>query len=46
MRGRSILGIAYELAGKGSPSGFYILGFFSLLAIMLTGFDGAYALPA
>jgi hypothetical protein len=38
--------IAHELAGKGSPSGSYLLGFFALVAIMLTGFTGAYAMPA
>jgi hypothetical protein len=46
--GSSINGswIAHELAGKGSPSGSYLLAFFSLLTIMLTGFQGAYAMPA
>lgn len=38
--------IAHELAGNGSPSGSYLLGFFSLVTIILTGFQGAYALPA
>jgi len=38
--------IAHELAGKGSPSGSYLLGFFALVTIMLTDFTGAYALPA
>lgn len=37
---------AQELAGKGSPSGFYVLEFFALVTIMLTGFDGPYATPA
>lgn len=37
--------IAQELAGKGTASGSYLLGFFSLVTIMLTGFQGAYALP-
>lgn len=37
--------IAHELAGKGSPSGSYLLAFFSLVTIMLTGFQGPYALP-
>jgi len=38
--------IAHELAGKGTPSGFYVLGFFGLVTIMLTGFQGPYSLPA
>ena len=38
--------VAQELAGQGSPSGFYVLEFFALVTIMLTGFDGAYATPA
>lgn len=38
--------IAHELAGKGSPSGSYLLGFFGLVTIMLTGLQGPYALPA
>jgi hypothetical protein len=38
--------IAHEIAGRGSPSGSYLLGFFSLVTIVLTGFQGAYALPA
>lgn len=38
--------IARELDGKGSPSGSYLLAFFSLLTIMLTGFEGAYSMPA
>ena len=29
--------IAYELAGKGSPPGFYLLGFFGVITIFLTG---------
>jgi hypothetical protein len=29
--------IVYELAGKGSPPGFYPLGFFGLVTIVLTG---------
>ena len=37
--------LAQELAGNGSPSGTYVLGFFDLLTIALTGFQGAYALP-
>jgi hypothetical protein len=35
--------IAYELAGKGSPPGFYVLGFFGVLTIMITGVDSPYA---
>lgn len=38
--------IAHELAGKGSPAGFYLLIFFGLVTIVLTGLQGAYALPA
>jgi hypothetical protein len=29
--------VAYELAGKGSPPGFYPLGFFGIVTIVLTG---------
>jgi hypothetical protein len=38
--------IAHELAGEGSASGSYLLGFFALVTIMLTGLRGAYAMPA
>jgi hypothetical protein len=38
--------IAHELAGKGTPSGSYLLGFFALVTIVLTGVQGAYAMPA
>lgn len=38
--------IAQELAGKGTPSGFYLLEFFGFVTIMLTGFQGAYAMPS
>jgi hypothetical protein len=38
--------IAHELAGKGSPPGFYVLGFFGLITIILTGFQGPYSMPA
>lgn len=38
--------IAQELAGNGTPSGFYVLEFFGLVTIMLTGFQGAYAMPS
>jgi hypothetical protein len=33
--------IAYELAGKGSPPGFYPLGFFAIVTIVLTGLQSA-----
>jgi hypothetical protein len=36
----------YELAGKGTPPGYYILAFFGFVAIVLTGFQSAYAMPA
>lgn len=38
--------IAQELAGKGSPAGTYVLCFFAIVTIMLTGLTGAHALPA
>ena len=38
--------IAYELAGKGSPPGFYVLAFFGILTIVLTGFQTPYAILA
>ena len=38
--------IAYELAGKGSPPGFYVLAFFGVLTIVLTGVQTPYALLA
>ena len=38
--------ISQELAGKGSPPGFYVLEFFGLVTIVLTGVQGAYATPA
>lgn len=38
--------IAQELAGKGTPAGFYLLGFFGIVTIMLTGPEGVYATPA
>lgn len=31
--------IAYELAGQGTPAGHYLLAFFGLVTIVLTGFD-------
>jgi hypothetical protein len=38
--------LAWELAGKGTPPGFYLLCFFGLITIMLTGFEPPHALPA
>jgi hypothetical protein len=38
--------IAYELAGKGSPPGFYLLGFFAFMTIFLTGLQSPYSKPA
>ncbi len=38
--------LAWELAGKGTPPGSYVLAFFGILTIMLTGFESTYALPA
>ncbi|MEO6114031.1 MAG: hypothetical protein ABIP07_06260 [Sphingomicrobium sp.] len=38
--------LAWELAGKGTPPGYYLLGFFSFVTIMLTGFQSSYAMPA
>ena len=38
--------IAYELAGKGTPPGSYLLGFFSFLTIFLTGLQTPYAMLA
>jgi hypothetical protein len=43
---RSGAWIAYELAGKGSPPGFYVLGFFGIVTIILTGFQTPYAMLA
>ena len=37
--------LAHELAGNGSPSGTYVLAFFDVVTIALTGFQGAYATP-
>ena len=37
--------LAQELAGNGSPSGTYLLGFSAVVTIALTGVQGAYALP-
>ena len=38
--------IAYELAGEGSPPGFYLLGFFGFITIFLTGLQSTYSRPA
>ena len=38
--------IAYELAGKGTPPGSYLLGFFAFLTIAITGFNSPYAMLA
>lgn len=38
--------LADELDGHGSPRGTYPLGFVALVTLALTGFEGAYALPA
>jgi hypothetical protein len=38
--------LEYELAGQGTPPGYYILAFFGFLTIVLTGFQSAYAAPA
>lgn len=38
--------IDHELAGQGSPPGFYLLGFFAIITIFLTGFQSPYSNPA
>ena len=38
--------IAYELAGKGSPPEFYLLGFFGFITIFVTGSQSTYSRPA
>lgn len=38
--------IAYELAGGGTPAGHYLLGFFGVVTIVLTGFDSPYSMLA
>ena len=38
--------IEYELAGKGTPPGYYVLAFFGIVTIALTGFQTPYAMPA
>lgn len=37
--------LAQELAGNGSPSGTYPLGFCAVVTIALTGFQDAYSMP-
>ena len=36
----------YELAGKGTPPGYYVLAFFGIVTIALTGFRSPYAMLA
>lgn len=38
--------LSWELAGKGTPPGSYLLGFFAFVTIMLTGIESPYAMPA
>lgn len=38
--------VAWEVAGKGTPPGSYLLGFFSFVTVMLTGIQSSYAMPA
>ncbi|MEO7654692.1 MAG: hypothetical protein ABIS23_03290 [Sphingomicrobium sp.] len=38
--------VAWELAGKGTPPGSYLLACFSFVTIMLTGIQSSYSLPA
>lgn len=38
--------LAWELAGEGTPPGYYLLAFFGFLTIVLTGFHSADARPA
>lgn len=38
--------VRWELAGKGTPPGSYLLGFFAFVTIMLTGIQSRYAMPA
>ena len=37
--------VAWELAGKGTPPGSYLLGFFGFVTIMLTGIQSPFAMP-
>jgi hypothetical protein len=37
--------VTYELAGQGTPPGFYVLAFFGIVTIALTGFQTPYARP-
>ena len=36
----------YELAGEGTPPGYYVLAFFGIVTIALTGFRSPYAMLA
>ena len=38
--------LAWELAGKGTPSGSYLLVFFAFVTIVLTGLNSPYSRPA
>ena len=38
--------VAWELAGKGTPPGSYLLACFGFVTIMLTGIQSSYSLPA
>ena len=38
--------LAWELAGQGTPPGYYLLAFFGFLTIVLTGFQSPHAMPA
>jgi len=38
--------LAWELAGKGTPPGSYLLAFFGFLTVALTGFQSPHAMPA
>ena len=38
--------LAYEFAGKGTPRGFYLLGFMGFVTIMLTGVGSPYGMLA
>lgn len=38
--------LAWELAGKGTPPGFYLLCFFGFLTLVLTGFQSPHGLLA
>ena len=38
--------LGYELAGKGTPLGTYLLAFFAFVTAMLTGLDSPYGMVA